>query len=198
MKTPFELAPLAQLFNDARTFSFFQDKPVADETLRTMVELAKMAPTAVNGQPLRVVFVRSPEGKARLLPCVASGNVAKVQSAPVTAIVAYDLAFADHLGTLFGHAPDVAASMKALPEAARDAWLALNGSLQGGYLILAARALGLDCGPMAGFDKAKVNAEFFANTSWRANFLLNLGYGDESKLHPRLPRLSVEQMTQMV
>jgi 3-hydroxypropanoate dehydrogenase len=182
------------LFREARTFSKFTDRTVDESTLVEMVNLAKLAPTGANGQPLRVVFVRSAEAKARLIACAQPGNVDKIKSAPVTAIVAYDLDFASKMPKLFPQAPQMATTMASLPEAARDAWLAQNGSLQGGYLMIAARLLGLDCGPMGGFDKDKVNAAFFAASQWRANFLLNLGYGDRSALHPRNPRLSFEEM----
>jgi 3-hydroxypropanoate dehydrogenase len=194
MKPQIDAKSLAQLFDDAHTFSTFEARTVEEQTLRRLVELARLGPTSANGQPMRIVFVKSPEGKARLLECVSAGNVAKVQSAPVTAIVATDLNFASNMGRVFPQAPEMATSLAAMPDAARDAWLLQNGSLQGGYLILAARALGLDCGPMGGFDKAKVNDAFFKASTWRANFLLNLGYGDPSGAHPRNPRLLFEEM----
>jgi 3-hydroxypropanoate dehydrogenase len=144
---------------------------------------------------MRIVFVTSKEAKARLLECVAPGNVDKTRSAPVTAIIANDLKFAEKMVSLFPQMPDMLTS---LPDTARDAWVLQNGSLQGAYLIMAARALGLDCGPMGGFDKQKVDAAFLEGTSWRSSFLLNIGQGSESSLFPRNPRLSVEEMCTII
>ncbi|MEZ4399204.1 MAG: malonic semialdehyde reductase [Kofleriaceae bacterium] len=189
MRSPLPDDALAQLFLAARTHNAWQARAVDDAVLQRVYELARMAPTAANSQPLRVVFVKSPEAKARLRPALDAGNVDKTMAAPVTAIVAFDTAFHEHMGTLFPHAPAVGAAMAGMPEAARTTFLYRNGSLQGAYLMLAARALGLDCGPMSGFDAAKVDAAFFADGRWRSNFLCNLGYGDDAKLFPRSPRL---------
>jgi 3-hydroxypropanoate dehydrogenase len=180
------------LFLGARTHSAWLDRPVDDATLHRLWELTRMPPTSANSNPLRVVFVKSAAAKERLRPTLAPGNVDKTMTAPVTAIVAYDLEFAAKMGELFPARPEMGAGLAKMPEAARDRWVLLNGSLQAGYFILAARALGLDAGPMGGFDNAKVDAEFLAGTSWRSNILVNLGYGDASKLFPRNPRLAFE------
>jgi 3-hydroxypropanoate dehydrogenase len=183
---------LHQLFRAARTHNAWLDRPVPDALLREAIDLAKMGPTAANSQPMRVVFVGSAQAKERLKPALAPGNVDKTMQAPVTAIVGYDLGFPDLLPRLFPHA-DVRASF-----AGKDALIAdaayRNGSLQGGYLILALRAVGLDVGPMSGFDPAMVDAAFFAGTPIRSNFLMNIGYGDVRKLFPRSPRLKFEEI----
>jgi 3-hydroxypropanoate dehydrogenase len=183
---------LKLLFLDARTHNGWLDRAVDDDTLRRLYELARMPPTAANSNPLRLVFVKSAAAKERLRPALAPGNVDKTMAAPVTAIVAYDLDFAAKMVDLFPARPEMGASLAKMPEAARDRFVLQNGSLQGAYVILAARALGLDVGPMGGFDHDKVNAEFFAGSSWRANFLLNIGYGDPAKVWPRNPRLPFE------
>ncbi len=177
---------LRQLFLEARTHSTWQDRPVSDEMLRQLYELVRLGPTATNSLPLRLVFVKSAEAKEKLKPALAPGNVDKTMNAPVTAIVAFDLAFHEHMPRLF---PMRDLKLGAWPAEKRDRMAFLNGTLQGAYLIIAARALGLDCGPMAGFDNAKVDEAFFAGSTCRSNFLLNLGYGEASKLQPRLPRL---------
>ena len=182
---------IRRIFHDARTHVAWTDRPVADETLRELYETLRWGPTAANCCPLRVAFVKSREAKERLRPALSPGNVDKTMAAPVTAIVAYDLAFPDTLPKLFPHTD--ARSWYAGNEPYILETAARNGSLQGGYLMLAARALGLDCGPMSGFNAEKVNQAFFAGSSWRANFLCNLGYGDAAKLHPRSPRLSFEE-----
>ncbi|MDD5296153.1 MAG: malonic semialdehyde reductase [Rhodocyclaceae bacterium] len=187
---------LDQAFRTARTFPHYSARPVADETLRELYELAKWGPTALNSQPARFVFLRTPEAKVRLVPSLMEGNVAKVQSAPVTVIVATDTRFFDRLPTLFP-------AYDARPEFLADQALAdgtrfRNGCLQGGYLIVAARMLGLDCGPMSGFDPAKVDAEFFPDGAWKSNFLVNLGYGDPASTFPRGPRLELEVATQFL
>jgi nitroreductase len=189
-------ASIEQLFLNARTHGAWQPTPVTDATLRELYELLKWGPTAANSCPMRVVFVRSAAEKERLKPCLSPGNVEKTMAAPVTAIVAMDMEFYEKLPALFPHAD--ARSWYAGNQAAIDANAVLNSSLQGAYLIVAARALGLDCGPMGGFDKEKVNAAFLAGTTWRANFLVNLGYGDASKLHPRLPRLGFDDACRIV
>ena len=183
---------LAQLFTEARTHNVFLDKPVPEELLRNAVDLAKMGPTSVNQSPMRVVFVRTPEAKERLLPALMPGNLDKTKVAPVTAIVAYDVKFFEHLPFLFPHA-DVKGWFSGSEEfAARSAFQ--NGTMQVAYLILALRAVGLDTGPMTGFDNAKVDEAFFAGTSLKSNVLINIGYGDASKLFPRSPRFDFEQI----
>lgn len=188
MSTPLDSKVLAQLFTEARTFSAWQDRPVTDAQLERLYNLSKMGPTAANSCPARFVFVRTPEGKERLRPLLAEGNVEKTMNAPVTVIVAYDTQFYEQLPTLYPHA-DARSWYLDQPELIAETALR-NGSLQTAYLILAARAMGLDCGPMSGFDAAALDAEFFAESSWKVNLLINLGYGDTRVLHPRLPRLS--------
>ncbi|APR79770.1 Putative reductase RutE [Minicystis rosea] len=179
------------LFREARTHNVWRPEPVSDELLHRVWGLARLGPTGANSNPLRVVFVRSAEAKERLRPALSPGNVDKTMSAPVTAIFAYDLAFYEKMPELFPHNPKMGAHF-AENAAAAEVTAKLNGTLGAAYFMLAARSLGLDCGPMGGFDSGKVNAEFFAESTWRANFLCNLGYGDASKLHPRNPRLAFE------
>jgi 3-hydroxypropanoate dehydrogenase len=181
----------AQLFTEARTQNGYLDQPVPDAQLRALYDLLKFGPTAANSCPARFVFVRSPEAKARLLECVSPGNVAKIQQAPVTVIVGMDLAFHDKLPQLFPHVD--ARSWFAGKDALIQESAFRNSSLQGGYMIIAARALGLDCGPMSGFDKAKLDAAFFAGTAVKSNFICTLGRGDPSKVFERNPRLSFEE-----
>ena len=180
------------IFRNARTHSAWQDRPVEDALLRQVYDLAKMGPTSANMCPMRIVFVKSREAKERLKPALDPGNVNKTMAAPVTAIVGMDIHFFEQLPKLFPHT-DAKAWFKDLPEPVLEYTALRNGSLQGAYVILAARALGLDCGPMSGFDNAKVDAAFFAGTTVKSNFLCNLGYGDASKLHPRSPRLDFEE-----
>jgi len=182
---------LDHLFRDARTHNAWQARPVPRTLLREAVDLAKMGPTAANSSPFRVVFVETPEGKARLKPALQEGNVEKTMLAPVTAIVAHDEAFHEHMGTLFPHAPHIQGYFAGNEAVAIETALH-SGTLQAGYFILALRALGLDAGPMGGFDKQKVDAEFFAGTKIRSNVLVNIGYGDHSKLFPRSPRLAFD------
>ena len=181
------------LFNNARTYTAWLDKPVDAGILKQVYDLAKMAPTSANDQPMHIVFVSSKEAKEKLKPCLDAGNVDKTMSAPTTAIIAYDEKFQDQLSRWWPHNAD---KMKAMydskSELAHDTAFR-NGSLQGAYVILAARALGLDCGPMSGFNNAQVDAAFFAGTSYKSNFLINLGYGDPGKLHPRGPRPSFDE-----
>lgn len=179
---------LAQLFTEARTFSHWQERPVDRAEIEAAFALAFHGPTSANCEPMRLVLVASAEGKKRLAPCVSSGNSEKVKTAPVTAIVAYDLNFFEELPRLWPHGD--ARSWFTSNAAFAEETALRNSSLQGAYFIMALRAKGLDCGPMSGFDPAKVNAAFFAGTSWRANFLMNIGYGHRERLHPRLPRLS--------
>jgi len=194
------------LFREARTYSSWLDKPVSDETLRRLYDLLRFAPTAANSNPARFIFVRSKEAKERLRPSLAPGNVDKTMSAPVTVIVAYDLQFYDKLPKLFPHAPQMRELYATNPQLV-ETTARRNSSLQGAYLILAARSVGLDCGPMSGFDNAKLDEEFFAAGKEcegcdqeffpvghvRSNFLVNLGYGDTARLHPRLPRLEFNE-----
>jgi len=184
------------MFEDARTYTAWQERPVTDELLRRVYDLAKLGPTSSNCCPMRVVFVKSAEAKARLKPCLNEGNVEKTMKAPATAIVAYDTRFYDLLPRLYPQR-DFRSIFAANAELAQVTAFR-NGSLQGGYFILAARALGLDCGPMSGFDNAKLDAEFFADGRWKSNFLCNMGYGDASKLHPRNPRPSFEEACRII
>ena len=186
-----------QVFRNARTHSAWLDKPVADETLRQIYELMKWGPTSANTSPTRFAFLRSHEAKERLRPALAPGNVEKTMQAPVTVIIGYDLLFYEKLPKLFPHA-DAKAWFKDLPENVLEYIALRNSSLQGAYFMLAARGLGLDCGPMSGFDNAKVDAEFFAGTTVKSNFICSLGYGDASKLHPRSPRLTFEEACQVM
>lgn len=183
---------LDQLFLAARTYHYWQDKAVDDALLVRLYDLARMAPTSVNSNPLRVYFLRTPEAKARLLPALDEGNVSKVEGAPVTAILAYDRRFHDQLPDLYPHI-----NAKALfvgNEPYREETAFRNSSLQGGYFILAARALGLDCGPISGFDNDQVDHIFFGEQDrhLRSNFICNLGYGEDEKLRPRGARLSFD------
>jgi 3-hydroxypropanoate dehydrogenase len=182
---------LDTLFRHARTHNGWQDRPVSDAQLHQIYELMKMGPTSANSCPARIVFVRSRQAKERLRPALSEGNLEKTMAAPVTAIIGYDLKFYDRLPELFPHNPEARNWFANDPKGAELAAFR-NGTLQGAYFILAARAVGLDCGPMSGFDNAKVDAEFFRETYVKSNFLCNLGYGDSSKLFPRSPRLSFE------
>ena len=186
----------AQLFTDARTQNGYLDTPVSDAQLRELYALVKFGPTAANTSPARFQFVRSAAAKARLLACVSAGNVAKITQAPVTVIIGMDLLFHDKLGKLFPHVdarPWFAGKDAVILESALR-----NSSLQGGYLILAARALGLDCGPMSGFDAAKMDAEFWAGTAVKTNFICTLGQGDPSKVFARNPRLDFDEACSLV
>ncbi len=182
---------LDQLFRTARTQNAFLDKPVEDSQLRALYDLLKWGPTAANSTPARIVFVKSKEAKAKLAPALSEGNLAKTMAAPVTAIIGFDQDFHEKLPYLFPHAD--AKSWFEGPREGRHESAFRNGSLQGAYLILAARAIGLDAGPMSGFDAAKVDEAFFAGTGIKTNFLVNLGYGDPSGVFPRLPRLSFDE-----
>lgn len=185
-------AALDQLFRSARTFNAWLPKEVTDEQLHQLYELTKFGPTSANASPMRVVFVKSQEAKAKLEPFLSENNRAKSMEAPVTAIVATDHAFYEQLPTLFPHAD--ARSWFVGNQPLIDTTAFRNSSLQGAYLLLAARSLGLDCGPMSGFDPAGVDAAFFAGTQVKSNFLINIGYGDAGRnLFPRSPRLSFEQ-----
>ncbi len=185
------------IFRNARTHTFWRDMPVENALLKQAYDLAKMGPTSANMCPLRIVFVRSREAKEKLKPALDAGNVDKTMKAPVTAILGMDVHFYEQLPKLFPHA-DARAWFKDLPENVLEYMALRNSSLQGAYFLLAARALGLDCGPMSGFNNAKVDAAFFAGTTIKSNFLCNLGHGDASKLHPRSPRLSFEEACQVL
>jgi len=185
---------LDTLFRNARTQNGFLDKPVSDAQLRALYELMKWGPTTMNSQPARLVFVRSKAGKEKLAPALSPGNRDKTMAAPVTAIIAYDLQFYENLPRMFPNNPNAKAAFAGEEKKAHVQTTALrNGSLQGAYLILAARALGLDCGPMSGFDNAKVDAAFFPEGRMKSNFLCNLGVGDPAKVFPRNPRLPFEE-----
>lgn len=180
---------LDTIFRTARTHRAWRDTPVSPALLMAVYDLMRWAPTSANINPVRIVFVVSPAAKARLKPCLSPGNVDKTMAAPATAILGYDLDFPRTAAKLNPHNPKIA-----FPDAAENAVTAFrNGSLQGAYFILAARALGLDCGPMSGFDNDALDREFFAGSQVKSNFLCNLGYGDATKLHPRQPRLSFDE-----
>ena len=186
----------AQLFTDARSQNGYFDVPVSDAQLHALYELLKFGPTSANACPARFKFVRSAAAKAQLVACVSAANKAKVNQAPVTVILGMDLAFYDQLPFLFPHAD--ARAWFVGNEASIQATAMRNSSLQGGYLILAARALGLDCGPMSGFDAAQVDAAFWAGSTVKTNFICTLGTGDPAKVFPRSPRLSFEQACSLV
>ena len=185
------------LFRAARTHNVWLDKPVDDALLRQVYDLAKLGPTSANMCPMRVVFVKSKAGKEKLKPALDPGNVDKTMSAPVTAVIGMDIHFYEKLPTLFPHA-DAKAWFKDLPENLLEYITLRNSSLQGAYFMLAARALGLDCGPMSGFNNQKVDEVFFAGTTVKSNFLCNLGHGDASRLFPRSPRSSFEEACEVV
>jgi len=202
-RTPLSDVALDQLFRAARTYPAWLDIPVGDDTLRQIYDLMKWGPTSGNLCPARIVFVRSVAAKERLRPALSPGNVEKVMTAPATAIIAYDLKFYEKQPTLAPHNPGIRATFAASP-ALVEPTAFRNSSLQGAYFILAARALGLDCGPMSGFDNAKVDEEFFAAGKpsgaedqefiaaghYKSNFLCNIGYGDPARMRPRQPRLA--------
>lgn len=187
---------LNQLFRDARTHSFWQPKAVSVDTLREVYDLARMGPTSANTSPARFVFVTTADAKQRLLPAMTPGNVDKTSAAPVVVLIAHDVEFYEHLPRLF---PQVDARSWFVGNTSLiDATAFRNSSLQGAYFMLAARALGLDCGPMSGFDPAKINEEFFPDGKWKVNFICNLGYGEPGKLFPRNPRLSFDEACRIV
>jgi 3-hydroxypropanoate dehydrogenase len=178
----------------ARSQNGWLDRPVSEQQLRAIYDISRWGPTSMNTQPQRIVFLQTPAAKARLLPAMAPGNVAKVTAAPVVAILAYDLKFFERLPVLFPHNQAAKAYFDGPDKAQHAETTAFrNATLQGAYFIMAARAIGLDCGPMSGFNNAKVDEEFFAGTQLRTNFVCCLGYGDASKIMPRLPRLSFDQ-----
>jgi 3-hydroxypropanoate dehydrogenase len=209
MGNPLDDKALDALFREARTYSAWLDRPVSDETLRQLYDLMKWGPTSANGCPARILFLRTPEAKERLRPSLMPGNLDKTMAAPVTAILAYDELFYEKLPVLVPHYPGARDRFANSPELA-EVTAFRNGTLQGGYFILAARSLSLDCGPMSGFDNAKVDAEFFPASVGRAdeqvmpagclksNFLCNLGYGNPAELHPRGPRLDFDDACQLL
>lgn len=187
---------LAQLFTEARTRNAWSDRPVSDETIKQLYDLMKFGPTAVNMTPARLIFVKSDEAKDRLVPLMSEGNQAKTRQAPVSVIIGYDVDFHDTLEQLFPHAPG-AKDWFAAEEGRREAAFR-NSSLQGGYLTIAARALGLDVGPMSGFDAAAVKKEFFPEGNIEPNFIMNLGYGTDENLFGRSPRLDFDQAAKIL
>lgn len=187
---------LDQLFRDARTYNSWSGEPVGEDTLRVLFDLLKMAPTSANCSPARFVFVMSDDAKERLKPCLMDGNVEKTMSAPVTVIIGQDLEFHEKLPQLFPHT-DARSWFAGNDDLIKETAFR-NATLQGGYLIMAARALGLDCGPMSGFDRDKVDAAFFPNSSVTANFLCNIGYGTADDLFPRSPRFDFDEACRIV
>lgn len=180
------------LFHEARTCYDWLNRKVPESLLRRLVSLTLLPPTSANSSPARFLFVTTPEGKAKLRPCLSSGNVEKTMTAPVTAIVAYDPEFWRHMDRLFPHG-DMKTMFEKSAEMAEQASFR-NGSLMGGYMILAARSLGLDCGPMSGFDASKVNETFFSGTTYKANFLCNLGYGNPESVKERGPKFTFDEI----
>ena len=196
MSHALDAASLDQLFRTARTYNAFTGE-VSDETLRRLYDLVKFGPTQANTTPARFVFVKSAEAKAKLGPALAEGNYAKTMAAPVTAIVAFDLAFYEKLPYLFPHT-DARGWFDGKPEDALHTIALRNGSLQGAYVLMAARALGLDTGPMSGINNALVDETFFAGTKIKSNFLINLGHGDTARLFARSPRLSFDEAAEIL
>jgi 3-hydroxypropanoate dehydrogenase len=187
---------LDQIFRDARTHNVWREKDILDSPLHELVDLVKLGPTSANCSPARLLFVKSQEAKERLRPHLSEGNRDKTMKAPVCTIIGYDLDFYQHLPKLFPHT-DAKSWFEGKPKKIEETAFR-NGMLQGAYLIVAARALGLDCGPMSGFDNAGVDAEFFAGTKIKSNFLCSLGYGDPSALFPRSPRFAFDEMAQIL
>lgn len=198
MDRPVKLDPSAlfALFSEARTHFKWTDQAVSDDVLRELYELLRMGPTSANCSPGRFIFVRSPGAKERLKPALSAGNIEKTMAAPVTVIVAHDPYFYEHLPRLFPRA-DARSWFASNPELAEETAFR-NGTLQGAYLMMAARALGLDCGPMSGFDREKVDENFLSGHGWRSNFLINLGHGDSTVLFPRSPRLDFAEVCEFI
>jgi 3-hydroxypropanoate dehydrogenase len=195
MSDPLDDQALDTIFRAARTYTAWLPRPVEDDLLRRVYDLAKFGPTSANTCPMRIVFVKSTAAKERLKPALMEGNVKKTMSAPVCAIIATDSRFYEHIPRLYPPNPEFAKMFTAPGKEEFTRTHAFrNATLQGAYFLIAARALGLDTGPMSGFDNAKVDAEFFPDGRVRSNFLCNLGYGDPSKLHPRLPRLDFDEV----
>lgn len=188
---------LNQLFLEAHTHNAWQGRPVHDELLRRLYDTFRMGPTSANCCPARIVFVKSSEAKEKLKPALAEGNRIKTMAAPVTAIIGYDMRFYEQVPKLFPNAPAMRAAFEK-DEQTTFIHAFRNGTLQGAYLIIAARALGLDCGPMSGFDNAMVDQLFFAGSAVKSNFLCNLGYGDPSGVYPRNPRLEFDEACSIV
>ena len=205
MSTTISSQTLDALFLQARTHNAWLDRPVSDDTLRQLYDLMKFGPTSANSCPARILFLRTPEAKQRLAPALSPTNVDKTMQAPVTAIIAYDLRFFEETPKLLPHNPGMANMFAGSPQLAEITSFR-NSSIQGGYFILAARSLGLDCGPMSGFDNAKVDAEFFSASAGnppafhqvKSNFLCNLGYGDASRLFSRSPRLAFAEACRLL
>ncbi|MCC5862338.1 MAG: malonic semialdehyde reductase [Gammaproteobacteria bacterium] len=189
---------LDQLFREARTHFAWQAREVPDTLLQELFDLVRMGPTSANCSPLRIEFIKSDAAKNRLKPCLMDGNVEKTMSAPVTAILAFDTLFYEHMDQLYPPAPEEVKGWWRGEENSGNETAFRNSTLQAGYLIMAARALGLDCGPMSGFDKAAVDRQFFPEGRFRSNFLCNLGYGIAEKLHPRLPRFEFKQVCRIL
>lgn len=185
------------IIRKARSHHKWTDRHVSDEQLHQIFEISKYAPTAFNSNPMRIIFVRSPESKDRLAPALAGPNVEKMQGAPVTAILAYDTEFFTHFGTLHPHKPEISDKFRDNPEKAEESAFR-NSSIQGAYFLIAVRALGLDAGPMSGFDNAKVDEEFFTGTPLKSNFLCNIGYADETGVFQRLPRFEFEDICEII
>lgn len=196
MTNPISDEALAQLFSDAHTHTTWQDKSIPEAVIQQLYDLVKVGSTSANCSPARFVFITTEEGKEKLKPSLSSGNVEQTMTAPCVVIVAYDEEFYEELPTLFPYA-DARSWFTSSPEAAYETAMR-NSSMQGAYLLSAARALGLDSGAMSGFNPKLLNETFFAGSTWRVNFLLNLGYGDGKKVHKRLPRLSFEQACKIV
>lgn len=195
-KAPLNDEALAQLFTDAHSHTQWQSKPISESLIKQLYELVKLGPTSANCCPARFVFVSSDEAKDKLKPCLSSGNIEQTMTAPCTVIVAYDSEFYEQLPMLFPYA-DARSWFTSSPEAAYETAMR-NSSLQGAYLICAARSLGLDTGAMSGFNPTLINETFFADSTWKVNFLINLGYGDNSKVHKRLPRLDFDDACQLL
>jgi 3-hydroxypropanoate dehydrogenase len=199
MHTVIDSTAVSTLFTDARSQNGWTDRPVSDQQLEDLYELMKFCPTSANSQPARLIFLRTAEAKERLRPALSPGNVDKTMSAPVVAIIAHDTDFHMQLHKTFPHNPDFAKLFTGDEKrAARESFAFRNGSLQGAYLIMAARAIGLDCGPMSGFDNALVDKTFFDSGNVKSNFLCALGYGDPSKVMDRLPRLTFNEACQLL
>lgn len=197
MHEPLDAKAQRQLFVDARTHRQWLKRDVPLELLQRLYDLMRMGPTSANTCPGRILFVTGAEAKEKLLTAMDSGNVEKTRTAPVTAILAMDMKFHDKLPQLQPHNPEARSWFAGDAELIEETAFR-NSSLQGGYLILAARMLGLDCGPMSGFDQEKVDELFFSGTSWKSNFIINLGYGDASALHPRSPRLHFDEACRVI
>lgn len=195
--TPLPQAAFDQLFLEAHTHNAWQDRAVPDELLHRLYDNLRMAPTSMNSSPARIVFVKTITAKEKLSPALMEGNRAKTMAAPVTAIIGYDTRFFEQLSKLFPPMPN-ARNMFESNAALADITAFRNGTLQGAYLMLAARALGLDCGPMSGFDNAAVDQLFFAGTNVKSNFICNLGYGDAKGVYPRSPRLAFDEACNIV